>query len=104
MTVLLTYCVIVAIFLMGNMCLEMKMLPVSEKIRFIDRQHTAIIKGIAILCVVLSHVGNANGTRILAPGGVALFLVCSGYGLCESARKSFKPGSFWKKRALTVFL
>lgn len=36
--------------------------------------------------------------------GVALFLICSGYGLCESARNRFEFGAFWKKRIITVFL
>ena len=31
-----------------------------------DKQHTKIIKGIAIMGIILSHMGNANGIRILA--------------------------------------
>ena len=69
MTVLLTYCTLAAILLVGSMCLEMKRKPMHEGIESMDKQHTEVIKGIAIMCVVLSHVGNANGTRILAPGG-----------------------------------
>lgn len=36
--------------------------------------------------------------------GVALFLICSGYGLNESAKKGFHVWRFWKKRIVTVFL
>lgn len=107
MTVLLTYCTLAAILLVGSVYLEMKRKPMSEGIEFMDKQHTEVIKGIAIMCVVLSHVGNANGTRILAPGGgigVALFLICSGYGLSESARKGVNLGKFWKRRIINVFL
>ena len=56
---------------------------------------------------MLSHIGNAKGTRLFAPGGgigVALFLICSGYGLNESAKKGFHVWRFWKKRIVTVFL
>ena len=107
MTVLLTYCALAATLLVCSMCLEMKRKPMPEGTEFMDKQHTEVIKGIAIMCVVLSHVGNANGTRIFAPGGgigVALFLICSGYGLCESARKGFNLGKFWKRRIINVFL
>ena len=69
MTVLLTYCTLVFILLVGSMCLELKRKPMHKSVEFMDRQHTEVVKGIAIMCVVLSHVGNANGTRILAPGG-----------------------------------
>lgn len=69
MTVLITYCILAAILLVGSMCLEMKRKPIPEGIELMDKQHTEVIKGIAIMCVVLSHVGNANGTRAFAPGG-----------------------------------
>ncbi len=36
--------------------------------------------------------------------GVALFLICSGYGLCESARKRFNFGDFWNRRIINVFI
>ena len=69
MTVLLIYCTLAAILLVCSICLDMKRKPMPESIEFMDKQHTEVIKGIAIMCVVLSHVGNANGTRLFAPGG-----------------------------------
>ncbi len=69
MTVLLTYCALAAIILVGSMCLEIKRKPMPKGIELMDKQHTEVVKGFAIMCVVLSHVGNANGTRLFAPGG-----------------------------------
>ena len=43
MTVLLTYCTLVAILLVGSMCLEMKRKPMPEGIEFLDKQHTEVI-------------------------------------------------------------
>lgn len=69
MAVLLTYCILTTALLVGSMCLEMKRKPIIKDISFMDRYYTEVIKGIAILFVVLSHVGNANRTRLFAPGG-----------------------------------
>ena len=65
------------------------------------------MKGVAILLVMLSHVGN-DGFRLkfLIPLGaiaVAVFLVLSGYGLMESYAKNGLSG-FWRKRFLRVLL
>ena len=70
MTVFLAYCTLAAILLVGSVYLEMKRKPMSEEIELMDQKHTEVIKGIAIMCVVLSHVGTANGTRILTSGWV----------------------------------
>lgn len=103
MTVLIIYCALTFAFFAGDICLESKR-KLTYNVDFMDKKHTDAIKGTAILCVVLSHIGNANEIRLLAPGGigVALFLICSGYGLSESARKHFELGDFWKKRVTTV--
>lgn len=90
-------------FIFENLFLRKRMY--TEKIDFMDRNYTLLLKGIAILCVVFSHLGNANNLRIFAPLGgigVALFLICSGYGLNESSKKGFSVISFWKKRVFSV--
>ena len=65
------------------------------------------MKGVAILLVMVSHVGNdAFRLKFLIPLGaiaVAVFLVLSGYGLMESYTKN-GLSSFWKKRFLRVLL
>jgi peptidoglycan/LPS O-acetylase OafA/YrhL len=79
----------------------------EEKLIFLKKNHTKIMKGVAIICVVLSHIGSANNIRIAAPlggMGVAIFLICSGYGLNESAKKDFDFKLFWLKRIKAVFL
>lgn len=43
MTVLLTYCTLAAILLVGSVYLEMKRKPMSEGIEFMDKQHTEVI-------------------------------------------------------------
>ena len=61
----------------------------KEKISFLDRSYSQIMKGMAILCVVLCHFMGAFGGGVtlftpLGGIGVAVFLVLSGYGLSES--------------------
>lgn len=71
------------------------------------------LKGLAIIMVVLSHVGYflVNDTRFLWPFsiaagiGVDLFLLLSGYGLAASQMKSnLKPLEFYKKRLIKLFV
>lgn len=71
---------------------------------FMDREFTTAIKGIAILTVVWAHAGaslGVEGIQFIAGVGVALFLVCSGYGLELSYQKNGLKG-FWKKRFTKV--
>lgn len=45
------------------------------------------VKGIAILLVIISHIGNFSGKTWFTPLGgigVAIFLFCSGYGVMSS--------------------
>lgn len=67
---------------------------------YLDRNSSTILRGIAILSVLLGH----TGYYVLGgAGGVALFLILSGYGLnlsCEA--KGF--ALFWDKRLRKVFL
>ena len=76
----------------------------NKDFSFMSRDFTTAIKGFAILTVVWAHTGAAlgvGGIQFIAGVGVALFLICSGYGLEMSYQKSGLKG-FWKKRFLKV--
>ena len=77
-----------------------------EKYQWMDRNYTTAIKGYSILTVVWAHSGamlSVGGIQFIAGIGVALFLMCSGYGVEVSYEKSGLIG-FWKKRLLGVCL
>lgn len=77
-----------------------------EKYQWMDRNYTTAIKGFYILTVVWAHSGaklSVGGIQFIAGIGVALFLMCSGYGLEVSYEKNGLKG-FWKKRLLGVCL
>lgn len=74
---------------------------------------TAELKGLAILMIVLSHIGYFLVTdrqflwplSIMAGVGVNLFLFLSGYGLTASQiQKDLRPGQFYKRRLLRLFI
>lgn len=76
------------------------------KSQWMDRNFTTAIKGFAILTVVWAHSGamlSVGGIQFIAGIGVALFLICSGYGLEISYEKNGLKG-FWKKRLFGVCL
>lgn len=71
-----------------------------------DRGHTKALKGFAILLVIWAHCGadmGVGGIQFVAGAGVAVFLVCSGYGLMCSYQKS-GLSFFWRKRLLRVIV
>lgn len=77
-----------------------------EKYQWMDRNYTTAIKGFSILTVVWAHSGariSVGGIQFISGIGVALFLMCSGYGLEISHEKNGLVG-FWKKRLLGVCL
>ena len=77
-----------------------------EKYQWMDRNYTIAIKGFSILTVVWAHSGaklSVGGIQFIAGIGVALFLMCSGYGLESSYEKNGLIG-FWRKRLLGVCL
>lgn len=77
-----------------------------EKYQWMDRNYTTAIKGFSILTVVWAHSGaklSVGGIQFIAGIGVALFLMCSGYGLEISYGKNGLK-DFWKKRLLGVCL
>ena len=76
-----------------------------EDFKFFDRTHTTYIKGFAILLVILSHMGGRFGIRYLTPlggTGVAMFLVCTGYGLSESY-KGKGLTNYWQNKISKVW-
>lgn len=78
----------------------------SEKYQWMDRNYTTAIKGFSIVTVVWAHSGaclSVEGIQFIAGIGVALFLMCSGYGLEVSYEKNGLNG-FWKKRLIGVCL
>ena len=78
----------------------------QRKYRWMDKNYTFTIKGVSILTVIWAHSGARlaiGGIQFIAGIGVALFLICSGYGLEISyEKKGFKD--FWKRRLLSVCL
>ena len=66
----------------------------------LSRDVSAMLKGIAILLVLLGHTGVV---RMGGAGGVALFLIVSGYGL-HCSWESGGPEGYWRKRAQKVWL
>ena len=77
-----------------------------EKIEWMDKNFTTAIKGFSILTVVWAHASGrlgVGGIQFIAGIGVALFLLCSGYGLEISYKRNGLKG-FWKKRLLGVCL
>lgn len=73
---------------------------------FLGKENTTSMKGVAILLITISHMGDGfHITTFVSLGGigVALFLVLSGYGMMESYKKNKLIG-FWKKRFLRVLV
>ncbi len=76
----------------------------------IDRDHSNNLRAIAILAVLVGHglarlTDSQVATVNYAGGiGVAIFLMLSGYGLCESYQIRGNLKGFWKKRVETVLI
>lgn len=85
-------------------CYLLGFIKKPEKYQWMDRNYTTAIKGLSILTVVWAHSGamlSVGEIQFIAGIGVALFLMCSGYGLEISYEKNGLIG-FWKKRLLGV--
>lgn len=91
------------------LCLVTKHTDSSKKTyNFFDwnRDYTNLLRGVAILFVVLHHVANIYGIRYFTPlggVGVAMFLILSGYGLSESFSKK-KLDNFWRNKFFKVLI
>ena len=62
--------------------------------------NTTIMRGVAILMVVIHHLSLWFGTNVLTSwggGGVAIFMILSGYGLTMSYQKSGVKRFWWKR-------
>ena len=68
---------------------------------------TTVFKGVAILMIVMGHVGQlvpfSRPFTPLGAIGVALFLLCSGFGIEKSFQKIGRK-DYWKKRIINVWL
>lgn len=68
---------------------------------------TSIFKGVAIMMIVMGHVGQlvpfSRPFTPLGAIGVALFLLCSGFGIEKSFQKIGRK-DYWKKRIINVWL
>lgn len=73
---------------------------------FCSKEHFQYLKGIAILAVIIGHIGNYSGKTWFTPLGgigVAIFLFCSGYGLMTSYRNK-GLSLFWKNKLIAIYL
>ena len=71
-----------------------------NKTEMLSYDHTKYIKGIAIVFVLVSHIGNYSGKTWFTPLGgigVSMFLFCSGFGLMSSYRNN-QLSHFWIKK------
>lgn len=94
--------------------LSLRRLPYHSPILNLTPEHTASLKGLAILTVVLGHIGYFLFTdhsflyplSTLSGVGVDLFLIISGYGLTMSAlgKPLMSPWQFYKRRLSKIFM
>lgn len=97
------FLVIIGLFLT---VLEFLLKDIDSGIDFMDRRYTNKLRGIAAVIVVISHVSGLTGTRVATPLGgigVALFLICSGYGMYHSYSKRGLKG-FWMGKIKRILL
>lgn len=72
----------------------------SRESIFFSREQTLSLKGIAILLVILGHMGYLD---ISGAWGVHIFLIVSGYGIYMSVMKNGLK-DYWKKRIVAVYV
>lgn len=78
----------------------------QDKNYLLTTVHTRYLKGIAILFVLVSHIGNYSGKTWFTPLGgigVSIFLFCSGFGLMSSYKKK-GLSRFWIKKIYAVYI
>ena len=79
-----------------------------KKFRLCDKAHFLIMKGIAILLVLLAYVGSAYfGIRALVPlagVGSVMFLFMSGFGLSESFLWKRGVPHYWENKIIKVWI
>lgn len=99
----IVFLVIIALFLT---VIEMISKEKINDIIFMDRRYTDRLRGVAAVLVVISHVSGLTGTRVATPLGgigVAIFLICSGYGMYHSYIKRGMKG-FWRGKVKRILI
>ena len=79
--------------------------PFSD-IQWMSREYTGTLKGISMMTVLWSHVGQICGVQhiqFISGVGLSLFIMFSGYGLQLSVEKNGLE-NFWKRRFTGVIL
>ncbi len=66
-----------------------------KRLRYVD-----IAKGIAIICIILGHLGNVNINRFIFTFHVPIFFLITGYFI--NKKRSIKEFVYVKFRALIV--
>lgn len=72
----------------------------EENKLFLSHKYTEIMKGIAILLVLINHIGRSYKVSIVEPlgaVGVCIFLILSGFGVNESYKFTGKKNYFIKR-------
>lgn len=78
---------------------------ISSSVEIFSRSNTQIIKGLAMILIIIQHICG-DWTNIFTPFGgigVALFLFFSGFGLNQSYKKNGIK-SFWQKKIIRIIL
>ena len=78
----------------------------NKEIVFLDKNHTLLLKGMAMLIITLCHFGqalNISHIQFLAGTGVSIFLLVSGYGITKSYQVKGLTG-YWRSRLVKVVL
>lgn len=77
----------------------------KSEMKAMSKEHFQYLKGLAILAVMIGHIGNFSGKTWFTPLGgigVAIFLFCSGFGLTKSYQKNGLK-HFWRNKLISVY-
>lgn len=78
----------------------------SSEMIYLSPKHTELLKGVATLLILISHISNYKEFSVLIPLGgigVSLFLISSGFGLNESFKKKGLK-QFFRGRFLKIMI
>ncbi|MFR2271367.1 MAG: acyltransferase family protein [Clostridium sp.] len=74
--------------------------PFDGEDYFLSYKYTNIMKGIAIILVLINHIGQSYKVSVIEPlgaVGVCIFLILSGYGINEAYKRSGEKDYFIKR-------